>query len=103
MYAIIETGSKQYIVNKGDVLDIELTGNKPEENIEFNKVLFIKNQDQVKVGRPYIDGAKVSGKVVSIGKSDKVICFKYKNKINYRRTKGHRQNFIRVKIEEITN
>jgi len=99
MYAIIETGGKQYKVMPGDILDVELLDAK--RSTTFEKVLLISDNDRLEVGNPYIKGAKVSAKVLEIGKADKVTTFKYKNKINYHRTKGHRQHFIRVQIEEV--
>lgn len=102
MYAIIETGSKQYKVDQGTVLEVELLGRKPEEKIVFDKVLLVSSDEKVEVGTPYVSGARVSGKILGDFKADKVITFKYKNKINYHRTKGHRQRYTRVQIEEVS-
>ncbi len=99
MYAIIETGGKQYKVTPGDILDVELLDAK--RSTTFEKVLLVAKDGDLAVGTPHVKGAKVSAKVIENGKADKVITFKYKNKIKYRRTKGHRQPYTRVKIEEI--
>jgi large subunit ribosomal protein L21 len=99
MYAVIETGSKQYKVSNGDILDVELLDN--QESVTFNNILLLADGEKVEVGTPYIKGAEVSAKVLGVNKDDKVTTFKYKNKINYHRTIGHRQNYTRVQIEEI--
>ncbi len=99
MYAIIETGGKQYKVSQGDVIEIELVDAK--RSLTFDKVLFIGNNEDVTIGTPHVKGAKVSAKVLGAGKDDKVTSFKYKNKTGYHRTKGHRQPFTQVRIEEV--
>lgn len=99
MYAIIETGGKQYKVSKGDILEVELLPNK--EQVTFNKVLLIVDKEKVSVGTPYVPEAKVVGKVLGTEKGPKVTTFKYKNKINYHRTIGHRQVYSKIKVEEI--
>jgi len=99
MYAVIETGGKQYRVSPGEILDVELLEN--EGSITFSNVLLFADGGTVEVGTPYLKGAKVSAKVLGVNKDDKVTTFKYKNKINYHRTIGHRQNYTRIQIEEI--
>ena len=99
MYAIIETGNKQYKVSKGDIIDIELLDAK--DTVAFDHVLLVSDGDNVKVGTPYVQGAKVSGKILSTFKGDKVINYKYKHKVNYHRKKGHRQNLLKVEIQEV--
>ena len=101
MYAVIETGAKQYKVKQGDVLEVELLG--ASRHITFDKVLLIADNGNVVVGKPYIKGAKVGAKVLGDGKGKKVTTFKYKNKTNYHRTKGHRQPFTKVEIEEVSH
>ena len=100
MYAIIETGNKQYKVEKGSVIDIELLPVK--DNVSFDKVLLVSSDDKIEVGTPYVTGAKVTGKLVSTFKDKKVINYKYKHKVNYHRKKGHRQNLMRIQIEEVS-
>ena len=99
MYAIIETGAKQYKVSPGDILDVELLDNKT--SVTFNEVLLFADGEKIEIGTPYLKGAKVSAKVLGVNKDDKVTSFKYKHKTNYHRTVGHRQNYTRVQIEEI--
>jgi len=101
MYAVIETGGKQYKVSSGDILDVELLEN--QTSVTFGNVLLFADGEKIEVGTPYIKGATVSAKVLGNNKDDKVTTFKYKNKINYHRTIGHRQNYTRVQIEEIKN
>ena len=102
MFAVIETGGKQYKVEKGTVLDVELLeGKKEGDDISFEKVLMLSNKGDIEVGTPYIKGAKVQAKLISIGKDKKVVTFKFKRKTNYHRTIGHRQNYTRVKIESL--
>jgi len=102
MYAVIETGNKQYRVNKGDVIEIELLDKKPEESVTFDHVLLVSDQEKIEVGMPYVSGAKVTGKVMGDFLDKKVTTFKYKHKTNYHRTKGHRQPLTKVMIEEVT-
>jgi len=99
MFAIIETGGKQYKVSQGDVIEVELLPAK--RHITFDKVLLISDNGKTEVGAPYVKGAKVAAKVLGEGKDSKVTTFKYKNKTNYHRTIGHRQSFSRVEIEEV--
>ncbi len=101
MFAVIETGGKQYRVEKGDTLDVELLDDKAGKKVELNKVLLISKQGKVEIGKPYVKGAKVHGKILDNVKDKKVVCFKYKSKKNYRRTLGHRQRYSRVQIEKI--
>jgi large subunit ribosomal protein L21 len=100
-YAIIETGSKQYKVKAGDIIDVELLDAK--DAFTFETVLFLSDGEKAQIGTPYVKGAKVVAKVLGTGKDDKVTTFKYKNKTNYHRTIGHRQNYTRMQIEEIKN
>ena len=99
MYAIIETGGKQYKVQPGDIIEVELLD--ATENFSFKNVLLISDENKFELGQPYINNACVNAKIMGTGKDKKVTTFKYKNKINYHRTKGHRQPFTRLQIEEI--
>ena len=101
MYAFIETGGKQYRVQEGDVLTIEKLGVEAGETVEFDKVLVLAGEE-LKVGAPYVEGAKVVGEVVENGKAKKVIIFKYKAKKDYRKKQGHRQPYTMVKIVSLT-
>lgn len=101
MYAIIATGGKQYKVEEGQTLDVELLHAEAGETVEIDSVLLINKDGEVVTGKPYVEGAKVSLKVVEKGKAPKIVVFKYKPKKNYRRKKGHRQPYTRVTVESI--
>lgn len=101
MYAIIKTGGKQYKVSEGDSIVIEKLEVEEGAKVEFDQVLTIVDGEDVKVGCPTVEGAKVSGTVEKNGKGPKIHVFKYKSKKNYRRRIGHRQPFTKVKIEKI--
>ncbi|HHU69304.1 MAG TPA: 50S ribosomal protein L21 [Thermoanaerobacterales bacterium] len=101
MYAIIETGGKQYRVEEGDILKIEKLDVPEGETVEFDKVLALSKEDSFSVGQPFLENTKVVGKVLEHGKEKKIIVYKYKAKKNYRRKQGHRQPFTKVKIEGI--
>lgn len=101
MYAIIETGGKQYKVQEGDVLIIEKLDAGEGENVTFDRVLAVSKGDALVAGTPVVSGAAVSAKVQGHGKGRKIIVYKYKAKKNYRRKQGHRQPYTRVVIEKI--
>lgn len=102
MYAIIETGGKQFRVTEGDVIDVERLQADEGDEVVFDRVLLLAKDDgEIKVGDPVVKGAHAKGKVVCEFKDKKVIVFKYKSKVNYRRKKGHRQVKTRVLIEKI--
>ncbi|MGB9839323.1 50S ribosomal protein L21 [Thermovenabulum sp.] len=101
MYAILETGGKQYKVCEGDVIRVEKLNFAEGETVEFDKVLAISKEEGLVVGRPFVENAKVKATVLKHGKGEKIIVFKYKPKKNYRKKKGHRQPFTEVKIEKI--
>ncbi len=101
MFAVINTGGKQYAVKKGDILEIEKLAAKEGEKVEFDQVLLIKDKSGVQIGKPLLKGAKVSGTVVEQKKGEKIIIFKKKRRKQYRRTKGHRQLLTSVVIDDI--
>ena len=101
MYAIIKTGGKQYRVEEGDVLMVEKLDAAENETVEFDQVLAVVDGENVKVGKPILEGAKVKATVSEHGKGPKIRIFKYKAKSNYRRRQGHRQPFTKVTIEKI--
>lgn len=102
MYAIIETGGKQYKVEKDQILHVENLNIEEGGEVVFDKVLLVSGDDGViTVGKPYVKGATVKGSVLKNGKSKKIIVFKYKAKKNQRKKKGHRQPFTRVEIKEL--
>ncbi len=101
MFAVIETGGKQYKVAQGQKLKIEKLETEAGSAVSFDKVLLKGEGENVTVGAPYINGAKVEAKVVQQGRADKVIVFKYHSKTRYRKKKGHRQPFTEVEITSI--
>lgn len=101
MYALIETGGKQYRIQEGDILSVEKLSIGEGEKVSFDKVLLLRGEDGTKVGKPYVEGAAVEGEVLFHGKGKKIIVFKYKAKKNYKKKQGHRQPFTRVRITKI--
>ncbi len=101
MYAIIETGGKQYKVENGDVIFIEKLDVEADAEVTFDKVIAIGADDGIKVGAPYVDGASVSAKVVKNGKGKKIVVATYKPKKNEKRKMGHRQPYTKVEISAI--
>jgi large subunit ribosomal protein L21 len=101
MYAIIETGGKQYRVAAGDVIEVERGAGAPGESIEFGRVLMVGGDGSVRVGNPALSGALVRGVALDEIRGPKIRVFKKKRRKGYRRTTGHRQNLLRVRIEGI--
>ena len=102
MYAVIETGGKQYRVEEGMLLEHELlAGAEVGGPVEFGRVLLVVDDGNVRVGTPYLEGARVTGEIRDQGLDDKVIVFKYKSKKGYRRKRGHRQGYMRTEIKAI--
>lgn len=101
MYAIIETGGKQYRVAEGDVVRVEKLAVGEGEQVKFEKVLAISKEGSLSLGKPFLANAQVVASVVKQDKAKKILVFKYKRKINYRKRYGHRQPFTAVKIESI--
>lgn len=100
MYAVIETGGKQYRVQEGDVITVEKLNAEAGDKVTFDKVLLMSDGKEVKVGTPYLDAA-VTGSVVENGRGQKVIIFKYKAKKDYRKKQGHRQPYTMVQIDAL--
>lgn len=100
MYAIIETGGKQYRVSAGDKIRVEKLGVEDGAQVTFDKVLLVSGEKTL-VGSPFVDGASVRATALTTDKARKVIVFKYKNKTNYRRFRGHRQPYTMVTIDAI--
>ncbi len=101
MYAIIETGGKQYRVEQGDSLYIEKLDVNTDDVVTFDKVIVIGNEGKAKIGAPYIKGATVTAKVLKNGKAKKITVFTYKPKKDSKRKIGHRQPYTKVQIEAI--
>jgi large subunit ribosomal protein L21 len=101
VYAIVDAGGHQVKVRAGQVLDIDRRDVEPGAAIEFDRVLLLADGDAVTVGQPTIPGAKVRGTVLREVKGEKIVVFKYKPKVRYRRRLGHRQRYTRVRIDSI--
>jgi len=101
MYAIMETGGQQFNVQEGEKIRIPKLGVEPGKKFTFDKILLIGGQEKPLIGTPYVKGAKVEAQITDQGKSDKVIVFKFKRRIKYRRKKGHRQDYTEVLIKKI--
>ena len=101
MYAIVETGGKQYQVEEGRYVDVELLGEEKDSKVVFDKVVMIVNGKKSKVGQPYVEGASAEGSIVKHDKAKKVIVYKQRPKKGYRKKQGHRQGFTRVMISKI--
>lgn len=102
MYAIIETGSKQYRVQPGDTIDIELLDvAEGQDKVEFDRVLLVGDGENVRIGTPVVSGAKVVGKPLGELRGPKIEIMKYKRRKGYRLHTGHRQDLLRVQIDQI--
>lgn len=101
MYAIVETGGKQYQVEEGRYVDIEKLEGDVESKVTFDNIVMIVNGKKSKVGQPYVSGASVEGKILKQDKAKKIIVFKQRPKKGYRKKQGHRQEFTRVMISKI--
>jgi large subunit ribosomal protein L21 len=101
MYAIVEAGGKQYPVEEGRYIDMELLDTDKDSKVTFDKIVMLVNGKKSKVGQPYVSGASVEGTVVKHDKAKKIIVFKQRPKKGYRKKQGHRQEFTRVMISKI--
>ena len=101
MYAVVKTGGKQYRVSPGDSIDVEKLPHVVGEQVELDEVLLVANGSGTQIGRPLVEGAKVKATVTRQAKGRKVIIFKIRSSKRYRRRKGHRQHFTRLRIDEI--
>ncbi len=101
MFAVIKTGGKQYLVSSGQKIKIEKIEGKEGDKVNFKDVLLLAGEGNAKIGNPNVAGASVSGEIVKQARSKKVIVFKYHSKARVRKTKGHRQYFTEVKINDV--
>ncbi|KGF03142.1 50S ribosomal protein L21 [Anaerococcus lactolyticus] len=102
MYAIIKTGGKQYKVSEGDLVRVEKLAYEVGETVDFDQVLLVSNDGDLKVGAPLVEGAKVTATVEDQNKDKKIVVYKYKPKKQYRKKHGHRQPYTLVKINSIS-
>ena len=100
-YAVFKTGGKQYRVKPGDTLDVELLPDEVDSVAEFGEVLALSDGGEITIGAPLVEGAKVTAQVLSHYKDRKLMVFKYKAKNRYRRKRGHRQTYTRLRIRDI--
>lgn len=101
MYAIVEISGKQYKVEKGGIINVDLVDTKGKEDLSFDKVLFYSKGKSVEIGQPYIKSAKVTAKLLGEVKGDKVRGIKFKKRKNYTRTLGHRHKYHQLKVRDI--
>jgi large subunit ribosomal protein L21 len=101
MYAVVECGGKQYRVAPGDVITVEKLLQEEGQEVVLDRVLLLGGSEGVRVGKPLVEGAKVTAKVVGHGKAKKILVFKYKPKKNYRKRYGHRQPYTRLQIQAV--
>jgi large subunit ribosomal protein L21 len=101
MYAVIKAGGKQYRVEQGDTLAIERIEGDTGAQVAFDEVLLVGDEGATYIGRPVLQGAKVTGTIVEQGRAKKVVVFKFRRRKNYKRKKGHRQYFTRIRIDAI--
>ena len=103
MYAVIETGGKQYRVSEGDAISVEKLPYQVGDKVEFERVLLVSDEKGVAIGQPIVTGAKVVARVESEGRGRKILVWKYRPRQRYRRRQGHRQAYTRLRIEKIVN
>ena len=101
MYAVMETGGKQYRVQAGDVFRVERLEGDVGSEVVFNKVNLVGGDNSTKFGAPWVEGAEVRAEITSQARADKVLVFKFKSKKNVRRLRGHRQYYTQIRIKEI--
>jgi large subunit ribosomal protein L21 len=101
MYAVIQSGGKQYRVEPGDTLVVEKLTGEMGDPVEFNEILMLSRDGSVALGHPFVEGARVTGEIVEQGRGEKLIVYKFKRRKNYRRKNGHRQDYTAVKISEV--
>jgi large subunit ribosomal protein L21 len=102
MYAVVKSGGKEYRISKGDIIRVERVGGKVGDQVTFKDILMISQEGQVQVGTPQLAKAVVVGEIVQQMKGGKVLTYKMKRRKNYRRMKGHRQNYTYLKVSDIT-
>jgi large subunit ribosomal protein L21 len=101
VYAIIETGGKQYRISEGDTIKIEKIEGEIGSTVELNNILMVSKDEEINVGSPLVRGAKATGEILDHGKDKKIVIFKHKRRKNYRKKQGHRQAYTSIKITGI--
>lgn len=100
-YAVIKTGGKQYKVSEGDVIEIERLNSEKDDKVIFDKVLLLVSDDKIKIGKPFIEGEKIEGRILENLRADKIRVSKFKAKVRYRKTIGFRASVSKVRIEKL--
>lgn len=101
MYAVIQTGGKQYKVAEGEILKVEKLAGVAGDKLTLDQVLMVKDENGIKIGAPLLQDARITVEVIEQGRAKKIIVYKYKKRKNYRRKQGHRQSYTKIKIEKI--
>lgn len=101
MYAVIQTGGKQYKVSQGDIIDVEKIPIPQSKEVRFDEVLLCADKKECTIGQPFIKGAHVTADIIDEIRGKKITTYKYKRRKNYHRTIGHRQDLVRLRIKEI--
>lgn len=101
MYAIVDSGGKQYKVREGEIIRVEKLTGEAGDSVSFDKILMFSDGDNVNIGTPLLEDVTVNGHIIEQGKAKKIIVFKYKRRKRYRRKQGHRQQFTAVKVDSI--
>ncbi len=102
MYAVVKAAGKEYKVSQGDLIRVEKMKGKVGEPVEMKEVLMVSHEGQVKIGTPFVKGATIRGQIVQEAKGRKLVTYKMKRRKNYRRTKGHRQTYTYIRVNEIS-
>jgi large subunit ribosomal protein L21 len=102
MYALVEIKGKQYKAEAGALLKVDLCDEQPGEAVEFDSVLLVSGDKKTQVGQPYVKGVTVKTVVEEHGRDKKILVYKYKRRKNYRRSRGHRQHFTLLRVQEIS-
>jgi large subunit ribosomal protein L21 len=101
MYAVIKTGGKQFQVSEGDVIQVEKLDGQAGDTVEFDEVLMLRTDDEIKIGTPTVQGVAVSATIVDQVKGKKIVVYKFKRRKDYRRKQGHRQKYTNLRIDSI--
>lgn len=101
MYAVFNLSGFQYTVEEGETLRVPLQNAKEGDKLDITDILLVKKDENAVIGNPYVENAKIEAEVLSHGKDDKVLIYKYKRRTKYRRTQGHRQDYSEIKIKKI--
>jgi large subunit ribosomal protein L21 len=102
MYAVVKTGGKEYRISQGDLIRVEKRQGKVGDQVTMKDILMVSHEDQVQVGNPLLANAVITGEIVQQVKGKKVLTYKMKRRKNYRRTKGHRQTYTYIRVNDIS-